>query len=291
MGARNCILAYPNFVDGAATRIDGGNWRPELPLANLKDRLLVKAARSYDLALSSTRFWIDFGGPRDGRVVAIPYLRGSKSTRVRVRAFAIKDETTTPEADGGWRDLYPVIYPAGTLYYGHPSFWDGRMTDEDAALFPMPFVQVFERPIIARHWLIEIDDRDGPLGYVEVPRVFLAPGWQPSLNFTYGAGQVWEPRTTVQESWGGAEFFDVRDGRRVVRFGIDYLPTDEALTWAGDMQRKLGIDGQLFFIMDPADTIHLHRRAFLARMRALSPLEYAVFGRNSITFELAEVTR
>ncbi|MFO0271357.1 MAG: hypothetical protein ACK53W_12585 [Gemmatimonadota bacterium] len=289
----NCILAYPNFCDAdpsyATVAVSGGQWEPDLPLTNILTKRLARRARSVNAALTSTKFWVDLGTPRDVRVVAIPFLTASRDARLRVRGFTTKNEAATPAGDSGWSDLYPVVYPFGSLYFGHPAFWDGRMTAEDAAVFRMPYYAVFDAPVIARYWLIEIDDTGSSLGYVEVPRIFIAPGWQPSLNLIYGATQVYEPRTTVVESWGGAEYFDVQEGRRVARFGFDYLPEDEALTWAGDMQRRLGVDGQLFFIFDPDDTVHRHRRSFLARMRTLSPLEYVLFRRNTATFELAEV--
>lgn len=289
----NAILAYPNWVDAdpafATVAFSGGSWDSRLPLANLRDRLLVRRARSTDLALSSTQFWVDLGVARDVRVIAIPFLTASKDATVRMRGFATQDATGTALADSGWRPLYPVVYPVGSLPWGSPSVWDGRMTDEDAAIFPMPIVQVWSNAVVARWWLIEIDDTSSDIGYVEVPRVFLAPGWQPTVNIVYGANQVFEPQTSVQLSRGGAEFFDVQPGRRVVRFGLDFMPDDEMVVQVTDMQRRLGINGQLFWIFDPDDTTQLHRRAFLARMRSLSPLEYAVIGRSSTTFELSEV--
>lgn len=289
----NPVLAYPNYVDADpafySVSFDGGAWEPNAPLTNLRQRLLIKRARSINCALSSTRFWVDLGAPRDVRVIAIPYLVASRETLIRVRAFATQDETGTALVDTGWTELFPVVYALGDLPFGHPSFFDGRVTPEDAAVFPMPFVHVLDEQVNAEWWLFEIDDTASTTGHIEVPKVFLAPGWQPSLYMKIGANQVFETQTTVQEAYGGAEFYDVQAGRRVFRFGFDYLPQNEALTWAGDMQRRLGVHGQLFFIYDPDDTIHLHRRSFLARMRALSPLEYAVYGRNSATYELSEV--
>jgi hypothetical protein len=136
---------------------------------------------------------------------------------------------------------------------------------------------------------VEIDDVAGDLGYVEIPRLFVSPGWQPSLNFVYGVGVGWEANTNVETSYGGAEYFEVLEGSRVARFEFRHLPQDEALTHDFDMQRSLGIHRQLFFIYDPADTVHRHRRSFLARHRLLSPVEASSFGRSSIVHELKEV--
>lgn len=294
-GERNAILAYPNYLDAdpafAAIAFDGGRWRaPDgLGLDNIRDRLLVNVARSYDVALDTTRFWVDLGRLRDIRLIAIPRMVASRQCLIRARVFAAQNESSEVFGDSGWSDLYPVVYPWGTLASWHPSFVDGRITDEDAALFPMPWWHLFNAAVIGRYVLVEIDDRNSAIGYIDVPRLFVSPGWQPTLNLIYGASQAWEPRTEVVESYGGAEFFEVLEGRRIMRFGFDYLPDNEALVQAGDMQRRLGIDGQLFFIFDPTDTTHRHRRSFLCRMRSLNPLEYAVFGRMKATYELSEV--
>lgn len=289
----NVILAYPNYLDAnpafAPVVVDGGQWEAELPITNIMDRLLVRRARSTNLALTSTQFWVDLGVARDIRVIAMPFLTASRDARVRVRGYNLKDTNSTLRADTGWFDLYPIIYPTGVLYWGHPSLFDGRMTPEEASLFPMPVVRVLPTTIVAQYWFFEIDDTTSDLGYVEVPRVFLSPGWQPRLNFIYGSSQGYEPRTTVNESMGGAEFFDVQAGRRVARFSFDYLSEDEAMVQVVDMQRRLGIDGQFFFISNPDDTFHLHRRAFPARLRSLSPVEYAALGLMGATFEVSEV--
>lgn len=289
----NAILSYPNWVDAdaafAVVSFDGGSWLPTLPLSNLRDRLLVKRARSTDVTLNATQFWVDLGVARDVRVAAIPFLTASKSAKYRIRGFPTQDSTGPALIDSGWKDLFPIVYPTGTLPWGNPSLWDGRMTDEDAAIFPMPIVEVWDAVVVARWWLIEIDDTSSDIGYVEVPRVFLAPGWQPTINISYGANQVFEPQTTVQLSRGGAEFFDVQPGRRVVRFGIEYLSDEELVTQVVDMQRRLGINGQVFWIFDPDDTTQKHRRSFLARMRRLSPLEYQAAGFGSTAYELSEV--
>ena len=289
----NVILAAPNWIDAdpayAAVTFSGGQWLPSLPLANLRDPLLVRRARSINCAPSSTRFWVDLGAVRDVRVIAIPFLTASLTCTLRARAFETASEAATLIADTGVKSLYPIVYPHGSLYWGHPSFFTGKMTAEDAAAVRMPFVHVFASIAVARHWLIEIDDSAGGRAYVELPRLFMAPGYQPTYNMAFGATAGIESRTTVQQSWGGAEFFDVQQGRRVVRFDLRYLPRDEALAQVADLQARLGISGQLFLVTDPDDTAHLHRRAFLARMRELRPIEYALALRISAGFDLIEV--
>jgi hypothetical protein len=287
------LLAYPNRIDAdpryAEVKFEGGLWQPELPLENLRAPELVRVARSVDLARSSTRFWVDLGQPRDIRFIGMPWLECGRGCRVQAHAYDTPDETAMPIRSTGWIDVYPVIYPAGSLPAWHPSFVDGRLTAEETDLFPMPWYALWEEASVARYLLVEIDDVAGDLGYVEIPRLFVSPGWQPSLNFVYGVGVGWEANTNVETSYGGAEYFEVLEGSRVARFEFRHLPQDEALTHDFDMQRSLGIHRQLFFIYDPADTVHRHRRSFLARHRLLSPVEASSFGRSSIVHELKEV--
>jgi hypothetical protein len=304
------VIAHPNRLNPdpryATVLFSGGAWEPDLPLANLALESLSDVARSVDTALSSTRFWVDLGRLRDISVVAIPWFRGyqdgdevppPKSMKVRLRAFDAKDESlpVITGSDTGWTGLCPVTYPAGTLPAWHPSFVDGKMTDEEwseihgSGAGGMPFWTLYSTPIIARHWLVEIDV--GASGYdaIDIPRAVFAPGHQYSINFGYGAGLSWEDPTIMESSMGGAEFFEVLEGRMVFRFGIDYLLEDEALTQVRDMQVNRGTSGQLFVILHPYDTVHRHRRAMLCRMRTLSPIEYAVFGRDKVTFELSQI--
>lgn len=305
----NLVIAHPNRINPdprfATVAFSGGAWEPDLPLSNLAVESLSEVARSVDATLSSTKFWIDLGSLRDISVFAIPWLRGyqdgaevppPKSLMIRARAFEAQDEASAEVAgsDTDWQDLCPVTYPLGTLPVWHPSFVDGKMTDEEWAELHntgggMPFWYLWDAPIIARYWLVEIDVATTGYDAIDIPRVVLAPGHQYTVNFVYGAGLSWEDMTQVEMSMGGAEFFEVLGGRMVFRFGIDYLPEDEALVQVRDMQVYRGISGQLFAIMNPGDTVHRHRRAMLCRMRSLPPIEYAVFGRDKVTFELSQI--
>ena len=304
------VIAHPNRLNPdprvATVAFGGGAWEPDLPLSNLALESLSEVARSVDTTLASTRFWVDLGRLRDISLVAIPWFRGyrdgvavppPKGLLVRLRAFEGLDEApgALDGSDTGWTPLCPATYPWGSLPAWHPSFVDGKMTEEDWAEIHgssaggMPFWTLYATPVIARYWLVEIDVGTSGYDAIDIPRAVFAPGHQYSVNFTYGAGLSWEDPTITEASMGGAEFFEPLEGRMVYRFGIDYLPEDEALTQVRDLQVNRGIAGQLFVILNPNDTVHRHRRAMLCRMRTLSPIEYAVFGRDKVTFELSQI--
>lgn len=289
MQSQNCILAFPDYVVGSQSTFDGGSWEADLPLGNLLRPEFALVARSTDADAESTRFWIDLGAPMDVQVAALVRHNLSTLARVRIRGFLAQDEGGEPECDTGWRELYGEVRPFEDLYWGHPSLWDGKYSPEEAALYDMPFVAVFRDAPVARHWLVEIDDESNADGYVQLARLVLCPGWQPSFNMSYGASLAVEDERPVQPSPSGAEFWGAGAKRRVVRFQLGFLPNDEALQWVADMQWRLGTSGQLMFVWRPDDPAHMHRRSFLGRLRTLSPLEQAFHGRMTAPFEIVEV--
>lgn len=285
----NCILAFPNHVDATYYPVSfyGGSWSSARPLTNMIDPILSKVARSSDASQASTQFIVDLGVERDVRVIGIPKHTISRPGRVKISASLDNFATTVLATD--WIDAWKEVYNFGDLPFGHPSWYDLKTPPEEAQGYPMPFIYVTDSIVMARYWKIEIDDTLNPLGYVDISRLFIASGWQPSVNIAYGMQLGWETETSVEKTIGGGRFYDVYDPRRVARFSIDNLPVDEALSFPYEIMRKQGIDKQIFFVLDPDDTVHLHRRSFLATLRQMTPLEYPYYGINNATFELEEV--
>jgi hypothetical protein len=298
------ILACPNWLTPdprfATVRGWGGRWEPGRQLQNLCDPFLssARAAVSVDTTPGSTCGWLDLGRLRDTMVVSLPFLSAYRdglevdapsTTRVRWRCFDAPDLGAGLIADSGWEDLFSVVYPAGSLPAEHPAFVDGRLPDEDAALFPMPFFHVFPERVVGRHWFCEIDLGCGGYDALVLPHAYLAPGWQPPINFNIGAAESFEDPSPSETSLAGEDIFEDQPGRRVVRFSFDELPEEEALVWIGDMQRRLKRSRRLLFIWNPVDRVHRHRRAMLCRQRQLPPREAAAGGRTKATFELIEV--
>jgi len=55
----NCRLLWKNLANNAA--LSGGAWQAALPLANVKDTLISKVARSTNVNLASTQLLVDLG--------------------------------------------------------------------------------------------------------------------------------------------------------------------------------------------------------------------------------------
>jgi hypothetical protein len=291
----NLIMAFPNWLDAnpsfATVQTSGGVWDPDLPFDNVLNPEFADTAQTADANDQSMKRWIDYGVTRDTRVIAIPFFTGaSKDLKVRFRCFETwLDDTSETIADTGWVDVYDVIYPYGTLPTWHVSYMDGKLTDEELSVYRVPFVTVFDEAVIGRYWLMEMSDARSTTGYLRVPRLYMAPGWQPTINAAYGAQLGFEDRSIRQEALGGNDSYETLPGRRTARFGVDNLPWNEVLTYGLDMQVRLGLSGDLFFSLDPDDITNRHRFSFPARMRTLNPVEAAFYEIGGVAIELMEV--
>jgi hypothetical protein len=282
----NCMLGFPNRIDQAA--LSGGAWTAGLPLTMLQNRIIGKVARTVDTAPASTWFDIDLGAGRKIQIVSLTNHNCSLRARYRITAANASD-FALPTYDSGWSDVWPVVYPFGTLEWADDNWWSGRYTAEQASGFTPALIHLLPTYALARYWRIEIDDALNPAGFVQAGRAFIGPAWQPVLNMSYGASLAWETKTEVQESIGGAEYFQRRTPYRVQKLSLDWMRQDEAFAQAFELMKQAGIDQEVLFVHDPADTVHALRRRFLARLRTLGPIEYPYPMINKTAFELKEI--
>ena len=282
----NMILAYGNLADQA--ELSGGGWLPDLPITNIQDRRLEVVARSISPAPVHTQFDGAFLTPRLIKVVAlVNHTFGSLAKR-RIRLSSTPDFSDVV-ADSGWGDVWPTVYPFGTLPWGSPSWWTGKYSPDQIASYNGTLVWILPNSVNARFIRVEVDDQNNPAGYVQFGRLFLADGWQPVRNMTYGASLAWEDRSEVQEALSGAEYFDERGARRVVKFQLPGMSEAEAMAQAFDIQQGVGITKEVLFVWDPDDTVHAIRRQFLGRLRTLSPIENPGPDRWRSPFEVQEL--
>lgn len=288
----NIIIGFPNRVDAdaafATVAFSGGSWQASLPLTNLRDGKLSTVARSTDAAEANTKFDVDLGVPRNIKLAGIPDHNLSRTGQYRIRGSQVSDFSTV-EFDSGTVDAWRTIYPFGTLAFEDAAWWDGKLSEEDAVNYKQPIVEVLDNDVIARYWRFEFFDTTNADGYVEFPRVFLTSGFQPTINVAPGSTIGWETDTVKRTSLGGSRFFDNRAARRVLRVLFDKHDFDEMMTWNFDMQNILNLDQQVFIVFDSADTSNLARLSFLATIRKMTSLEWAVNTFASIPMEFEEV--
>lgn len=181
------------------------------------------------------------------------------------------------------------IYQQFSLFWGHPSLWTGQPTREDRKSIKVPIVRTFPT-LLARYWRFYVEDTGNEDGYVRLDRLFTARGVQPSYNLIYGQTSLgFLSNTKVKTTNSKRRLYQPKRNQRLMPFEIQNLPTREAFSSFFDMQGNLDIHKQLFFIFDPEDIELMHRRAFLATIRELNPLQFPYFDVNNVPLELIEV--
>ncbi|WP_430436870.1 hypothetical protein [Oceanibaculum nanhaiense] len=285
------IILWPNLIDDRVTPpvFSGGGWLADLPLSNLRDDgvqtgYLAYAAQSNTAAEEDTCFDIDHGQPVPCAGLAIPDGNWSPACNVTVTRANDADFTDVVATATG--EVYPVLYPLGTQPSTSPYLISGKPT---IRLPKMPFIALFDPVHVARYTRVEISDPLNPDGYIRIPRLFMAGGYEPFYNMQYGARLRPIQRTRVRESVAGARFFDERAPRRVWTLEYDLLPQAELLASMYEMQATLGVSRQAFFIFDPADTVSRHRTSFMCTLDDPGGIVFSSYERGGASLVLSEV--
>ncbi|MGB0747190.1 MAG: hypothetical protein ACPGO3_00445 [Magnetospiraceae bacterium] len=287
------ILALPDWLqadpDFATIAYSGGSW--VLPASNVGDPFLATIARSTDLDPASTQMDIDLGRRRSVKVVAIPDHTISRAGKIRLRA-ATDAAFTDVLDDTGWVDVWPIVDPWDTREWLSDTFWDGKITDEEAATYKIGWVHVTAQTIYPQFLRLEIDDQTNPAGVIDLARLIAAPGWQ--VGAGPGEGVSWpvdfgiEDNSPKQVSLGNVQYSEKRPIRRRVRFTADFLREDETFAKAFEALRRMGETDSLYFVFDPDDAIHGHRRSFLATLARLGDVRMTRGRYGQVRIELLE---
>lgn len=286
MAVTNCLLAFPNRADEAT--LSSGSWQASLPLTNLQTRQLGVVARSTSAALTSTKFDVDLTKDRNINAVALINHNLSLKALWRVRGSTVVDFASTLY-DSGWVSVWPAVYFPDDLEWEDDNWWTGQYTEEERDGYTWTITRLPTTSILARYWRVEMDDTTNTAGYVQSGRLFIGPGFQPTVNFSFGLQFGWEAKTDIQEALSGAEYFNRRTPFRTVRFRLDSLTENEAFGRALELSRRAGLDKEILYIHNPSDTVQVLRRQFLARLRQLSPIEFPTVGLNQTAFEVKEL--
>lgn len=167
--------------------------------------------------------------------------------------------------------------------------WPSGLDLEEATGINVPYVHILSTATSARYVRVELADTANADGYVELGRLVVAGGYQPTINMNYGARLGLESDTIRAVTDGGAAVYQEKAVRRVVRFTLDHIEEAEAFASAWQLQRRLSTSGQVFFIWNPDDGATLmHERAFLGVLRQLHGLDNPFLTRHAAAFEIVE---
>lgn len=260
-------IAHSPLSDAAT--LSGGSWDATLALANLKTDTLSEVARSTDAATGSTKIVIDFGAATEVSDIVLGPTNVSA------------DATWTVK--GSSSDTFASGYDSGTLDPGLSA------ADIDAVI-GTNLAHTPATPQTYRYWEIAISDASNAAGYIEAGRLFVGGALAPSINYGYGRnGMTLEDRTRREETLGGVSKRDPRRNRRVLNFGIDYLPDAEAFGPLYQFERAVGFDKLVFVMPDPSATGAVFQgRSFWGTVSAMDPISQVAFGLFSASFTIRE---
>jgi hypothetical protein len=96
--------------------------------------------------------------------------------------------------------------------------------------------------------------------------------------------------STKALSLGGVEWYNIKSQGREISGTLGSMSIDEGMAMVFESQRRLGQEGELYFIFDPSDTVGIYKqRAMLCRHVNADPLQYPYFDRTSGSFLLCEI--
>lgn len=278
------LILYDNAADSGT--LSGGSW--SLSLSYMQDPRPTRRARSTSLDLANTVFQIALTTVRTFKALAFGPTNFTSSARYRIRAYS--DPGLTMETyDSGWTDVGTQAVPSLDLPWEDPNFWTGVQPIDDPDNAGIFVVHLFEEDETAKYWAFEIDDQANPEGFVEIGRLFMGLGWQPSINYSPDGNNFrFIPNTTVQTSLGGTRYFTRRKSARSILLPFPYLPDEEVWADVYRIQSISNLDKQVFVISDPDDTLNRNKRSFLGNLAELPAIQLFNVGLASTAFEITE---
>lgn len=286
MASTNVYFAWNTRTDVGV--LSGGSWLSTLPLPNLQTKQVQKVARSNGVTLGATQFSIDLGAAYaiDGTALVVHNMGAS----AKVRISGSSDNFATTTFTSGWVDVWPSgIIPQYLLEWEDDNFWLGTMTAAQRAGYQSPFIYLLATAQILRYWKFEIDDTTNSAGYVQIGRLFMAKGFRPTYNMSYGADLGYNDPADIETSLSGAEYFNLKSKYRVHNFTLEFLSASEGYQQILDMQRTMGITGEVLIVPDSSDAATSGMRNMLGRMEKLGALSQPFFNTYSIPMTIKEL--
>jgi hypothetical protein len=272
----NVLLCHTNRTDLAT--LSNGSWSATLPLANLKDGNVNKAARSTNALAASTIFAVDMG-PVPFPIRAVALVNHNLTTAA---TWQVKGGTAAPDASNNFAS--GQVFDSGVMNVKQLTFnWDVP-TNWGASYMAL---YAFNAQTV-RYVTVTIADASNPAGYVQLGRLFIGTGFQPAVNFNRGAVDAWDDFSTMTRSKSGSPFFSkVQPRQRFAEFTLGMLSAAES-TQVHEMDGFLGITDEILYVPDPADMAYSQRFGFLGTNRELTPLEYLRYPERSKAYRIEQ---
>lgn len=267
---------FPNRIDEAT--LTGSGYIDALPLANIKDRLLSRVARSVDLDPENTAFTIDFGRPMAMGVFGIIGHSLSLSGQFRLEAANNEEMADLRYAStfDAWASTTGGRWDRHNVTWNSRNFWRGTFAPEDVAGQTTKTIHMLPEAVIARYWRCTPLDRSNTAGFIDIGRVFLSEMFlRPGINYAYGRAIGFKTATRVAASLGGVKHFDPQESVMTQQVAFQHL-TEEETYRAQELMRRAGIHREVIFVPDPADRRFGPSRVIYGHFEQLNPIQQAM---------------
>lgn len=182
--------------------------------------------------------------------------------------------------------------PAWAMTFMHVAWgsavWWGIPGGDEYLRSPFPAFIIAPDSFSARYVTIEINDPFNIDGYVQVGRLFAGGAIQPEYNAAMGLQDSWRDLSTIDAAESGAFWATERRRLRSVNFVLPYISTGEA-AYLHEMQRQVGITGEVLYIPYPHDLGESQRYGFLGRLSELSAIDYPYYRIRSLPLKIEEL--
>lgn len=246
---QNAIIAWDNYADTAA--IFPSSEVSSLPGDNLTNPQLSKPWRS--AVAGTVHLLIDVQDVKHVDVLALMAINLSPTGTLRVRA-----SNSDPDA------LTGLVYDSGTF---NPNV-DAR--------FKMACHVIPSGGKNAQYWRITLTDNG--VDYLEAGRLFIGPAWQPSTNYSYGWRKGITDLSKRNRTRGGQVYVDSNRQYRYFACTFDYLSEAEAEEGLLEMDRIIGLRGDVLVMLDPENTTNPGKDSLWGQLSELAPISNPQFG-------------
>ena len=245
-------------------------------MTNVQQRAISLAARSTDDANASTKFDIDNGSAKLTRAVALIGTNLSQAALVKVSWGTTLGGAEV--ATSGWVSAFAV-----------PVAYGGIEWPASGSLGAEFIVYVATTPAAsARYIRVEIDDTANADGYVQIGRLWVGDGFEPTYNAVYGMERGWDDFSTLDTNVAGSLAAHKRRPRRTTKFALELMSVAEGHTLT-ELMRRQGLVDEVLYLPDLARRDDSQRYGFVARLKALQNIVLPSYLRRSTLVELIEV--
>jgi len=253
------VLSWINHVDAAATILTASDTAGDLSISNVADAIVGRRHRTTDLTSWGQA---DFGANKTVGLVVLVFARDQTMPTAGTIRHQFDPDGGTP-GTGATHDSTAIS--TGVIDgYGYHIY-------KPATAFS------------ARYWRWTYAITG--VTFVDLGRAWAGEAWQPTFNIVLGYDDEWGDRSrVVAAERSGAEFVDERAKQRFFAFGLNALSASEK-DEIREMQRLVGVSGQIIFIKDPDSPA---KDTVLGRLAASTPIRHSFIPIYSKAFTLRE---